>query len=75
MVQELQPTGTALTAGVAGDIVDPRGLAAIAAEVAARQRSPETRRTYAAVYRGLRRLPRPRRDARDGDASGGPRLP
>jgi site-specific recombinase XerD len=33
------------------EVVDPAGLAARAAEVAARQRSPETRRTYAAVYR------------------------
>jgi hypothetical protein len=31
------------------DVVDAAGLAAQAAEVAARQRSPETRRTYAAV--------------------------
>jgi integrase len=34
-----------------GEVVDPAGLAERAAEVAARQRSPETRRTYAAVYR------------------------
>ncbi|MGP0035882.1 MAG: hypothetical protein ACLP4R_15080 [Solirubrobacteraceae bacterium] len=31
------------------EIVDPAALAVRAAEVAARQRSPETRRTYAAV--------------------------
>jgi site-specific recombinase XerD len=35
------------------EVVDPAGLAARAVEVAARQRSPETRRTYAAVYRGF----------------------
>jgi site-specific recombinase XerD len=29
------------------------GLLAVAAEIAARQRSPETRRTYAAVYRAF----------------------
>jgi len=51
MAQELQPVSRALTTTVAGEIVDPAGLAARAAEVAARQRSPETRRTYAAVYR------------------------
>jgi hypothetical protein len=38
---------------VAADIVDAGGLAARAAEVASRQRSPQTRRTYAAVYRSL----------------------
>ena len=32
-------------AAVSGEVIDPRGLAARAAEVAARQRSPETRRT------------------------------
>jgi site-specific recombinase XerD len=37
----------------AAEIVDPGGLAARAAEVAAPQRSPETRRTYAAVYRSF----------------------
>lgn len=51
MAWELQPVSRALTTTVAGEIVDPAGLAARAAEVAARQRSPETRRTYAAVYR------------------------
>ena len=35
------------------EIVDPAALAVRAAEVAARQRSPETRRTYAAVYRNF----------------------
>lgn len=39
--------------GVAGELVDPAALAVRAAEVAARQRSPETRRTYAAVYRAF----------------------
>lgn len=43
-LQRLHPT-------VTGGVVDPAGLAARAAEVAARQRSPETRRTCAAVYR------------------------
>ena len=38
---------------VAADVVDPDGLGVRAAEVAARQRSPQTRRTYAAVYRSL----------------------
>jgi site-specific recombinase XerD len=38
---------------VAADVVDVDGLGARAAEVAARQRSPQTRRTYAAVYRSL----------------------
>ena len=38
---------------VAADVVDAEGLGARAAEVAARQRSPQTRRTYAAVYRSL----------------------
>jgi hypothetical protein len=36
---------------VTGEVVSPAGLAVTASEVAARQRSPETRRTYAAVYR------------------------
>jgi site-specific recombinase XerD len=38
---------------LSGEVIDPGGLAARAAEVAARQRSPETRRTYAAVYRSF----------------------
>jgi integrase/recombinase XerD len=46
---QLQPLATPLV----GDVVDPTGLAARAVEVAARQRSPETRRTYAAVYRSF----------------------
>ena len=41
----------ARVSAVAADVVDADGLAARAAEVAARQRSPQTRRTYAAVYR------------------------
>jgi hypothetical protein len=44
---QLQPSA----AWAVGDVVDPAGLAVRAAEVAARERSPETRRTYAAVYR------------------------
>ncbi len=35
------------------EILDPAGLASRAVEVAARHRSPQTRRTYAAVYRSL----------------------
>ena len=35
------------------EVLDPAGLAVRAAEVAARQRSPATRRAYAAVYRSL----------------------
>jgi site-specific recombinase XerD len=38
---------------LAGELIDPGGLTVRAAEVAARQRSPETRRTYAAVYRAF----------------------
>ncbi|MGI8557864.1 MAG: site-specific integrase [Solirubrobacteraceae bacterium] len=41
------------TAAAAGEVLDPLGLANRAAEVAARQRSPETRRTNAAVYRSF----------------------
>jgi site-specific recombinase XerD len=43
--------GLELVAVPAGEVLDPSSLAAVAAEVAERQRSPETRRTYAAVYR------------------------
>ena len=50
MAKELHPTAVARSA-VTGELLDPAGLAARASEVAARQRSPETRRTYAAVYR------------------------
>ncbi len=39
--------------GVTGEVLDPAGLADRAAEVAARQRSAETRRTYAAMYRAF----------------------
>jgi integrase/recombinase XerD len=50
MAKELELiAGTAST--VAGEVLHPDGLIARAAEIAARQRSPETRRTYAAVYR------------------------
>src|SRR3954454_2949634 len=45
--------GELAAAAIAAGVVDPAGLAARAAEVAARQRSPETRRTYAAVYRSF----------------------
>jgi Phage integrase, N-terminal SAM-like domain len=43
----------ARVATVAADVVDASGLGVRAAEVAARQRSPQTRRTYASVYRSL----------------------
>ena len=51
MAKELQRGGATRTAGPAVDVLDPSGLAARAPEVASRQRSPDTRRTYAAVYR------------------------
>ena len=51
MAKELQRGTATRTAGRAVEVLDPSGLAARAAEVASRQRSPETRRTYAAVYR------------------------
>jgi len=50
MGNELEATSMPALAGV---LVDAGGLAALAAEAAARQRSPETRRTYAAVYRSF----------------------
>jgi site-specific recombinase XerD len=53
MAKELQHTAVAATSAVTGELLDPASLATRAAEVAARQRSPETRRTYAAVYRGF----------------------
>jgi len=53
MAQELQSAAAALTFAVADEILDPGGLAVRAAEVAAPQRSPETRRTYAVVYRSF----------------------
>jgi site-specific recombinase XerC len=49
MANELQRAATETTS----EVLDPAGLGARAAAVAARQRSPETRRTYAAVYRAL----------------------
>ncbi|MDQ6807228.1 MAG: site-specific integrase, partial [Actinomycetota bacterium] len=51
--KELSPTAAALSTGVAGEVLDAAALAARAAEVVARQRSGETRRTYAAVYRAF----------------------
>jgi hypothetical protein len=51
MAKELQPLAVAATSAVTGELLDRTGLAIRAAEVAARQCSPETRRTYAAVYR------------------------
>jgi hypothetical protein len=50
MALQLEPASPVSAAAVA-ELIDPSRLAARAAEVAARQRSPETRRTYAAVYR------------------------
>ena len=64
MANELQPAVTPRTA-VGGEVIDPRGLAARAAEVAARQRSPETRRTYAAVYRSFAAFVGPQATAED----------
>jgi hypothetical protein len=52
MAAELQ-LATPTTAALNGEVLDPAALAVRAAEVAARQRSPETRRTYAAVYRSF----------------------
>jgi site-specific recombinase XerD len=49
----LEPASTSPAGAVAGEIVNVGGLATLAAEAAARQRSPETRRTYAAVYRSF----------------------
>lgn len=53
MAQQLQPAVPTPAAAVVGEFVDATPLAPRAAEVAARQRSPETRRTYAAVYRAF----------------------
>ena len=53
VAHQLQPAAPTLTTALAGELVDPGGLTVRAAEVAARQRSPETRRTYAAVYRAF----------------------
>ncbi len=48
MAKELELiAGTAST--VVGEVFHPVGLTVRAAQIAARQRSPETRRTYAAV--------------------------
>jgi hypothetical protein len=44
MAKELQPTNAAATNAVTGELLDPASLLTRAAEVAARQRSPETRR-------------------------------
>ena len=51
MANELQRAATPPPTAVVGELLDSARLAARAAEIAARQRSPETRRTYAAVYR------------------------
>jgi hypothetical protein len=53
MAHEPQPAAGALTTAISGELVDATGLGARAAEVAAQQRSPQTRRTYAAVYRAF----------------------
>jgi site-specific recombinase XerD len=52
MASASAPLPARITA-VAADVVDADRLGERAAEVAARQRSPQTRRTYAAVYRSL----------------------
>ena len=57
------------------EVLDPTGLAARAAEVAARQRSPETRRTYAAVYRTFTAFLGPNATAEDMTRGNGARLP
>ena len=65
MAQELLPTAAPLVPVATGEVVDPRGLAAVAAEVAARKGSPETRRTYAAVYRAFAAFVGPEAPAED----------
>jgi hypothetical protein len=55
---ELTARPSAAAAPTVRDVLDPRDLATGPAEVAARQRSPETRRTYAAVYRTFAAFPR-----------------
>ena len=50
-MSELTARPSEAASAVRGEVLDPRDLASRAAEVAARQRSPETRRTYTAVYR------------------------
>jgi integrase/recombinase XerC len=53
-LEPLSPTlAPAPAHGLAGELEDPAGLAALALEVALRQRSPATRRTYATVYRAF----------------------
>lgn len=46
-------SSVATVPAVGAEVIDPRSLAVQAVEVAARQRSPETRRTYTAVYRSF----------------------
>jgi hypothetical protein len=65
MADELHRGGATRTAGPAVEVLDPSGLAARAAEVASRQRSPETRRTYAAVYRTFTAFLGPRASPED----------
>jgi site-specific recombinase XerD len=60
-----RPPGSTPERALSGEVVDPRGLASRAAEVAARQRSPETRRTYAAVYRSFAAFLGPQATAED----------
>jgi hypothetical protein len=50
MAQPLSPAAPTPATVVAGELVDQGALGARAAEIAARQRAPETRRSYAAVY-------------------------
>jgi len=65
MALQLEPASPVSAAAV-GELMDPSRLAARAAEVAARQRSPETRRTYGAVYRMCPHSRAWRRRGRDG---------
>ena len=64
-MSELTARPSASALAVSGDVLDPRGLASRAGEVAARQRSPETRRTYAAVYRSFAAFLGPQATAED----------
>jgi site-specific recombinase XerD len=64
-VSELAARRFASAPALRGEVIDPRGLTARAAEVAARQRSPATRRTYAAVYRSFAAFVGPQATAED----------
>ena len=76
MAKELQSVTTARRrAGSSASSSTLPASAARASEVAARQRSPETRRTYATVYRTFCAFLEPERWNRAPDARDGPRLP